>query len=336
MAAKKKTVEGVSARQPGERQGEGRLGRVEKQQKKERKVPVGQVQRGIKPGDVDVQTGKPKTSRFGRLKAFATRKERPTRPPRTMGERLGSIGRTAQRTFPAEKGTRPGGILDIEALRRETAGPMGKTQKPRTPPPGRALSLEEKKRKGMRVTAADVPGSGEEAGRGTAIPEITREEGGKGLGKFRGRGYKPPPPKKKPPRKAKAKPKPKPKKKWWERALEVTKELSAEAQRDAAKYEERKAGKRKDVKKVQKKIEKLPPKPKRKKPKPTKPKATKPKATQPPPTRTGGPKRVEKFVTKPPPVPEDQAERAKGITERLMKRRTEQERKARERAEKRR
>lgn len=303
MAKKKKTVEGVSARKPGETQGEGRLQKVEKQQKRERKVPVGQLQRGVKPGDVDVRTGRTKPSTWQRVKAFATRKERPDAPTATFEQRMTNIGRLGDigRGGVSRGRRKPGGILDIEAYRGQTRGPS----KPTAPGgekmrPG-GLTLEEKKRKGLRVTAADVPGTGEAPTRGEGIPEIERVGEG-GLGKFKGRGYKPPPPKKKPPRKAKAKPKPRPKKKWWERALEVTKELSAEAQRDAAKYEERKAGKKKDVKKAQRKLEKLPPTPKRK--------------------RRGGPTRIKKEEYKgSPPPPKDQAAKSKAITERLMKRR---------------
>lgn len=226
---------------------------------------IGQRQRA----DVDVRTGQPKTW-WQRAKAYATRKEIPgARPPRTMEERALSIGRTAERGIggysPAER-RRPGGQIDIRAMAARGRGPSLEAQKgtPAAAARRRALTLEEKKRKGMRVTAADVPGTGLPAGRGVGIPEITRIEGGEGLGRFRGRGYKPPPPKPKPKARVKAKPKPKPKKKWWERALEVTKELSAEAQRDAAQYEARQAGKKKQVKKVQRELEKLPPKPKRK------------------------------------------------------------------------
>jgi len=218
---------------------------------------------------VDVKTGKPKAgpSYWQRLKKYATRHERPEREPRTMSERLGQVSRTAQRTFPREPETRPEGIIDIREQAARGKGPALKAQKGTAAAAvrRRRLSLEEKQRKGMRVTGADVPSAVPKAQRevSTKVGEIKRTEGATEghLGKFVGRGYKPPPPKPKAKPRPRAKPKPTPKKSWLDKLIEGTQKLSAEATADARKYEERKAGKKKDVRKVQKKLEKLPPKP---------------------------------------------------------------------------
>lgn len=83
---------------------------------------------------------------------------------------------------------------------------MGGTQRPRTPPPARELSLEEKQRKGIRVTAADVPGTGKgptpvgktlKAGGAPGAAEVTthRAPGKDDLGSYTVKGYVPPKPK---------------------------------------------------------------------------------------------------------------------------------------------
>ncbi len=90
------------------------------------------------------------------------------------------------------------------------------------------MSLAERKRKGLRVTGAHVPGHGKAKTRGEGIPEIKRV-GEAGLGEFRGRGTKPPPPpvaKRRPTRKKKVAAKKVP---WYMRAAKAFKEAGAEA-----------------------------------------------------------------------------------------------------------
>lgn len=215
-----------------------------------RKGP-GQMQReaAAKP-KVDLKTGKPKpTKTYGEraisyLEGLGTRvappgsvtrlRETGARAPRTMSERLGSIGRTASRTFPG-KATRPGGILDIPALAGESRGPSLKAQKgtPAAAKRRAAMSLAEKKRRGLRVTGADVPGHGKARTRGEGIPEIKRV-GEAGLGEFRGRGTKaPPPPRPKAKPRPRAKAKPKAKVPWYIRAGRAFKKAGAEMQQQS-------------------------------------------------------------------------------------------------------
>ena len=234
---------------------------------------------------VDVKTGKPKPTKtygermIGAIERFGAKvappgsvtrlRETGARAPRTMDERLGSISRTASKTFPG-KATRPGGILDIPALAARGKGPALKAQKGTQAATKRraAMSLAEKKRKGLRVTGADVPSAVPEAERvvSAGVGGIKRTEGATEghLGKFVGRGPKAPvkvakvtPAKRRPTKK-------KPKVPWYMRALEGARKLSAEATRESQKYEAKTAGKKKTVKKVQKKLESLPPTPKRK------------------------------------------------------------------------
>ncbi len=171
-----------------------------------RKGP-GQMQR--ERAQVDVKTGKVKpTKTYGEraisyLEGLGTKvappgsvtrlRETGARAPRTMDERLGSIGRTASRTFPG-KATRPGGILDIPALAARGKGPGLKAQKgtPEAAKRRAAMSLAEKKRKGLRVTGADVPSAVPKAEREVSpgVREIKRTEAATEghLGKFVGRG----------------------------------------------------------------------------------------------------------------------------------------------------
>lgn len=343
-AALTKKAEKIHAerRMPGEKPGEGRLQKVEKQQKKERKVPVGQLQRGIKPGDVDVKTGRPKPGRLAGIKRFITRHERPTRPARSMEERAAAIGAVARKSFPVT-GTRPGGILDIEALRGETRGPS----KPSAP--GGAKSAITKARERAR-TAADLPSIPEKARRaipaevGAKFQAGARQGAGKGvevtrtakadketLGGFKATGQ--PPPKEKEPkvvtktvtktRTVREKPKKEPS--WWEKGKaalgraatkvgEVTKEAAQQAlkeQERAKKIQGGKAGTKPQAKAIGKAAEK----------------ALVPKFEK--------PKRIKKKEFKgSPPVPPGQEKRHKTAVENLKKRRLKEQQEAVERERK--
>ncbi len=196
----------------------------------------GQISRGEAASATKKKAG---PSYWQRVKKFATRKQLDARPPRTMEERALSISRTAERAIggvsPAAR-RRPGGQLDIRKLAGEGKGPALKAQRGTAAAAARrrALSLEEKQRRGIRVTAADVPGTGLPRGRGEGIPEIKRV-GDEGLGKFVGRGVKPPPPKKvaKAAVKRKAPAKPKKKVPWYIRAGRAFKEAGQEALQQA-------------------------------------------------------------------------------------------------------
>jgi len=122
---------------------------------------------------VDVKTGKPKKTYGERAMSYleglgskvappgsVTRlRETGARAPRTMSERLGSISRTAQRTFPKEPGTRPEGIINIPEQAGKTRGPSLEAQK------GTVKAAYRRKRYRAR-TAADVPGHG----KGPVVP----------------------------------------------------------------------------------------------------------------------------------------------------------------------
>lgn len=167
----------------------------------------GQSQRQGKKASVDLATGKPTKSYWQRAKAFATRKQKPTRAPQTMGERLGSISRTATTAIGGQgKVSRPGGQLNIPKEAAKTKGPSLASQAG-TREAGirrQELSLAMKMRKGQRVTAADVPGHGKgpvAPGRkdprapGAATVTRTREPSKGDLGAYTVKGYKPPAPK---------------------------------------------------------------------------------------------------------------------------------------------
>lgn len=346
--AKQKTVEGVSARKPGEKQGEGRLGKVEKQQKKERKVPVGQRQRGIKPGDVDVQTGRTK-SRWGRLKKFATRNERADLPTATFEQRMSNIGKAGAFGLGgrAAEGRRPGGIVQVEKMRGQARGPStpsepggGESEAMKRRRARTAADIETIPEKARRKLPAEVGGkfqAGARQGAGKGV-EVTRTaKAGEGtLGGFQATGKPAPEPEPKVVTKTVTKTKyrdrpkketPKKEMSLWEKikagaSAAATKvgEVASEASKEALREQERarkiqggEAGTKKQAKDVAKVAEK----------------ALVPKFEK--------PTRVKKKDYKgSPDVPAGQEARSKKARENLMKRRTEQERKARERAEKRR
>jgi hypothetical protein len=152
-------------------------------------------------------------------------------------------------------------LLNIPDLAGRTKGPSLKSQAQTAT--GKAYRAKRYRPR----TAADVESAVPRAQRevSTSVGEIKRTEAAtKGhLGKFVGRGTKPPPKKvaKAPVKRKKTVAKKEVKKSWLDKLIEGTVKLSAEATADARKYEERKAGKKEDVRKVQKGLAKLPPKP---------------------------------------------------------------------------
>jgi len=217
VTPKKTPIGGIGQRTPSQMKGRefrGRnAGRTETMKRRE------------PPVRADVTTGKPKpTKTYGEraisyLEGLGTKvappgsvtrlRETGARAPRTMSERLGSISRTAQRTFPKEPGTRPGGVINIPEQAARGKGPSLKAQ--RGTPEGvkrrAAMSLAEKKRRGLRVTGADVPGHGKgptpvgktvKAGGAPGAAKVTtvrgRTEGGD-LGEYKVAGYVAPKPK---------------------------------------------------------------------------------------------------------------------------------------------
>jgi hypothetical protein len=280
---------------------------------------------------VDLASGKPTqpVSTWERVKAYATRNERREIPADTLEKRAQSIGATATRGMGGRgKPSRPDGLLNIPELAGRTKGPSLKSQQ-------QTASGKEYRAKRYRPrTAADVESAVPKEQRevSTSVGRIKRTEGATEghLGKFESTPKPAPEPPPERPRKAAAKKKtPAKKVPWYMRALEGARKLSAEATRDAAQYEEKKAGKKKTVRKVQTKLEKLPPTPPKKRRVVTGQESRKKgeggagKLTQ---QGTGGRRRVTKEEYRPPAplTPEEQAEaaaRSKRITDRLKQRR---------------
>jgi len=219
------TVVRQQARTPGQ----GKAGRLERVTPKKYQAPKaalgrkgpGQRQREAK---VDLKTGKPKPQRtlgqryitdpmeraVGKIPASWRVSETGARAPRTMSERLGSIGRTATRGMGGrDTPSRPGGLLNIPEEAAKTKGPSLEAQRGTAKAAAKrraAMSLGEKQRKGMRVTAADVPEHGKgptpvgttiKAGGAPGPAKVKtirgRTEGGD-LGEYKVTGYVPPKP----------------------------------------------------------------------------------------------------------------------------------------------